>query len=262
MINESKYAEALDLYKAANLKRVDLCRQLGIDYNAFTYFLKSRHPELINAQNSRKNSDYAKEQRKDTAKRYSQALKLAQTTTLSYSDIARETGVSVTGFRTFIQKHHRDLMMQRKGITASKRGAANLRIRKKDTGQSVPAHEKYKEAIEACDNIENIELTIYQIAQNYQLRPSSLLYQLRTHYPDIITRREHLREKKGLADNHPKGVRDRTVKQYEEAINLLETSDSTIEEVAAACRVSFAGLRTYLFAYRKDIAEKRRRRKS
>ncbi|MCH5235960.1 MAG: hypothetical protein J1E16_11765 [Muribaculaceae bacterium] len=258
MIKDAKYEEALKLYKEKNLKRADLCRELGIDYHAFTYFLKTRHPELIAPQNSRKNSDYAKDARKETAKRYAKALKLAQTTDLTYSEIAKQTNVSVTGFRTFIQKHHRDLMLQRAGMAASKRQAKTVRVRKRSTGQSIFGHKKYKEAIEACDDLKYIEMTVSEIAREFGLTPSCLLAQLRYHYPEIIPRREKIREEKGLATNRARGPRQSTIRQYAPAIEMLRNTEMTIEQVAELCNVSYTGLRNHLLEHHRDVVEKRR----
>lgn len=197
MIDEGKFDEALKLFRESDLKRVEVCRRCNISYKAFSYFLESRHPELIKPQNPRLNSDYAREERKKTAKTYSKALKLCQTTDLTYKLIAEQTGVSLTGLKTYIRKHHRDLMLRRQGVTMSKREASYTLLRKQEGGQTIRSVEKYQKAIEACKDEALLDLTITDIARKFDVPINGLWNQMRTHYPEIVEwryRRQSLRK--------------------------------------------------------------------
>lgn len=60
-----------------------------------------------------------------------------------------------------------------------------------------------------------------------------------------------------MNDNQHRGVRPWCKEQYASAVELLRTTDMTIEEAANACRVSFSGLREHILFYCKDIVRHR-----
>ena len=256
---EKRFEEALQIYRQKNIKRVDLCRELNLDYHAFTYFLKTRHPELILRQSSKKTSDYIRNQRKETDARYRKALKLCRETDSTYKEIAEETGVSLSGLKTYIATYHRDLLLQRKGMKMSRRAAQTTKVRGRSTGQTIFGHERYRDAIEACDSLDYLECSVSEIATIFGVPATGLLAQLRDHYPEVAERREKVREERGLADNLKRGARSVTKEQYAEAIELLKDPSVTIEEAAERCNVSFGGLRNYMLSYHKDIVESRRK---
>lgn len=251
----------MDLFRSSDLKRAEVCRKLGIDYRAFSYFLKSRHPELITSHSSRKNSDYAKASRKETTKIYRKALKLCEESDLTYKEIAEKTGVSLSGLKTFIRKHHRDVLLRRQGLEMSKRMADSIKLRNRETGQSLNGYERYKEAISACDSLEFLELSVAEIAAKFKVSATGLLAQLRSHYPEIIERREKARVAQGYADNRKRGARKVTSDEYAKAIELLRHSSKTIMEVAADFDVTYSGLRHHLLTYHKDVVALRRERR-
>lgn len=189
--------------------------------------------------------------------KYRAALQLYRETDLSITEISRECGVSRGGFASYIQRHHRALMFARHGVEA---GSAEMRIRKPE-GQLPSTHAKYKAAVEACDSEDYIHLNVSQVARLFHLDCTALNNQLKTHYPEILDRREKERLRRGVADNFLRGARKSAVETYAEAIELLRRSDKTIEEAADACRISFTGLRQHVLIYHKDIVEMRRDRR-
>lgn len=107
--------------------------------------------------------------------------------------------------------------------------------------QSVTAHEKYKEAVMACDSMEFIELNVSQVARKFNLDGTALANFMRIHYEDIPIRREKIRRRLGLNDKIHRGARKTSIEQYAEAVELYRTTDMTIPQVAEACRVSEKG---------------------
>lgn len=189
--------------------------------------------------------------------KYSAALRLYRDTDRSITDICRECGVSRNGFASYIQRHHRDLMFARHGVTVAEPG----RRMRKPKGQTPETHAKYKAAIEACDSEEFIHLNVSQIARRFNLDGTALNNQLKTHYPEILERREKERQLRGIADNFLRGARKSAVDTYADAVELLRKTDKTIEEVAEACGISFTGLRQHILLYHKDLVDLRRRRR-
>lgn len=235
-----------------------MCRLLNVDYKGFTYFLQSRYPELIRRHNPKKNSEFARQCRKDTEKTYREAVKLCEDTDLTYKEIARMAGVKLEGLKAYIRKHRRDLMLKRLGMEVSKREANTIRVRGRETGQTLMGEEKYRDAIEACSNLKYIELTVAEIAREFNVTETGLLNQLREHFPEVVTRREEVRQRMGLDDNRQRGVRETTLSEYSTAIEMLRNTDKTIKEVAEECGVTFGGLRSHLLTYHKDVVELRR----
>lgn len=260
MIEEKKFEEALRLLQMSDRKRSDICRSLGIDYKAFSYFLQTRHPELISHQSRRKHSVAAEAARKDTARNYRKALALYEKTNLSYKEIADKTGVSLSGFKTYVQKRKRDLLLKRYGFEVSKRWADTIRLRKQESAQSLPAYIKYTEAIEACKDPDLIELTVSDIARSFNLAPNGLWAQLRDHFPEVVAERDKIRRASGIVDNRPRGMREVSKGQYEEAVRILRETDKSIMEVAEETGVTYAGLRSHLLTYHKDVVALRRER--
>ena len=105
--------------------------------------------------------------------------------------------------------------------------------------------------------MEYIEYNISQIARIFDVNCSALASQLRRHYPEIVPRREKERQRMGISVNLQYGARKWSTKAYCTAIEMLQSSDMTIEEVADACNVSHTGLREHVLAYHPQITQLR-----
>lgn len=192
--------------------------------------------------------------------RYGAALELYRSTGLSVKEICEQTGTGLMGFRSYLQRYHRDLMFARHGVTVAPEVAASTRMWK-PKGQTPAAHAKYREAVMACDDAAYIEYNVSQIAHMFGLSPTGLGNQLRNHFPWIIERRERLRSRLGLADNLPRGARRWCEEQYAEAVEHLRAIDDTVEQTAELFGLSFTGLRQHLLFYHKELVGEREERR-
>lgn len=190
-------------------------------------------------------------------KKYRRALQLYKDTDMSITEISHECGVTRNGFASYIQRCHRDLMFSRHNINT----VTPERRMRESKGQSPQTREKYRAAIEACDSEEYIHLNVSQIARIFHLNGTGLGNQLRTHYPEIIARRENERQKRGIADNFQRGARKYALETYSSAVDMLRTSDMTIEEVAEKLKISFTGLRQHILMYHKDLVSYRQKKR-
>lgn len=186
------------------------------------------------------------------ADKYSKAIELYRSTDLTIGEISRQCGVTRSGLAAFIQRNHRQLMMQRNGLS----GNPQLRLRQ-NTGQRPETRAKYREAIEACDSEQYLNLNVSQIARIFNLDGTALANQLRAHYPDIIPRREAGRRRMGIADNRQRGMRREAGDEYAEAVQLLRDTHMSIPEASAECGVSLSGLRQHILFYHKNLVKLR-----
>lgn len=135
------------------------------------------------------------------------------------------------------------------------------KARGRNKGQRPETRRKYRDAIEACDSEEYIDLNVSQIARMFDLDGTALANQLRAHYPEILPRREAERRRRGIADNIHRGVRRFAEEEYAEAVAMLRDTDMTMEEAADRCGVSYPGLRQHIIFYHKEIARQRELRR-
>lgn len=192
----------------------------------------------------------------DTEIRYKPALELYRSTELSVTEICEQTDTPLTAFRSYLWRCHRELMFARHGLMVTKEEAATARLRK-SCGQSAATHTKYKDAIEACDDMAYIEFNVSQIARMFHLNPAALCNQLRNHYPEIQKRREKARCRLGVNDNLQRGAKPQSKEQYATAVEHLRTSDDTIRQTANMYNLSYSGLREHLLYYHKDLIRER-----
>lgn len=192
-----------------------------------------------------------------TVEKYREAVGLYGSTVLSVRAICARCGVSYAGFRSYLYKYRRDLLLSRHGVVApSVSDAARTRLRG-CRGQTASARAKYGDAIAACGDAKYIEYNVSQIAHLFGLNPTGLSNQLRAHCPGLLERRERERQRLGLADNQQRGVRPWCREQYAAAVKLLRTTELTLPEVAEKCGVSFTGLRQHVCFYHKDLQQTR-----
>ena len=192
-----------------------------------------------------------------TAEKYREAVGLYGSTVLSVRAICARCGVSYAGFRSYLYKYRRDLLLSRHGVAVpSVSDAARTRLRG-CRGQTASARAKYGDAIAACGDAKYFEYNVSQIAHLFGLNPTGLSNQLRAHCPGLLERRELERRRLGFADNQQRGVRPWCREQYAAAVKLLRTTELTLPEVAERCGVSFTGLRQHVCFYHKDLQQTR-----
>lgn len=193
----------------------------------------------------------------ETEAKYRPALELYTSTDLSYVDICRKCGISISGFSRYIGIYHRHLMLRRNGIDCSQKEADSIKLSQR-RGQFPETHVKYKEAIAACDSMDYIEYNVSQIAREFGLSGTNLGRQLHMHYPEVLEFRENVRQRIGLDDGLPRGTRPWCKEQYAEAVKLLQADRYiTVQDAAERCNVSYSGLEQHLIFYHKELVDNR-----
>lgn len=193
--------------------------------------------------------------------KYAEAVKMYAETDKTQKEIAGHFGFSVGAFRVYMQRYHRDLLMRRHGIAAEGLNPDEVKIISAGK-QSLNAHRKYGKAVEACDSMDYIELNLSQVAHRFGLNATALANFMRVHYAEILTWRERVRVRLGIADNIPRGMSRIAREQYAEAVRLYSTTDMTLPEVSEHCRVSEEGLSQHLRFYHREILEEKKKQRS
>lgn len=192
-----------------------------------------------------------------TEEKYREAVELYASTDLTCVEISRRCSVSLAGFKGYICKYRRDLLLPRYGIRCDPEAAAGIGMGQRRS-QRPATRAKYREAIAACDSMDYIDCNVSQIAREFGLSGTNLGKQLRTHYPGVIERREEVRRRLGLGDNLPRGARTWSKEQYAGAVELLRGDRYvTMQEAAERCNVSYQGLKQHLIFYHKELIDNR-----
>lgn len=196
-----------------------------------------------------------------TSRKYAEAVRLYAETDMTMKDIATQCGLTRGALCQYIRRNERKLMLRRHNMATDIEDLVDVKIIQ--SGQeSAKAHEKYKEAVEACKSMDYIGLNVSQIAKMFGVKPTGLANFMRIHFPDVIPDRELIRQQQGLADNTHRGMSTSAKTQYAEAVELYRTTDMTMPQIAKHCKVSEHGLSQHLRFYHKDILlEKRLKRK-
>ena len=131
--------------------------------------------------------------RPETEEKYRRAIEMYASTELSGCEICRICEVTESGFRCYLTKYHRELVLARYAILCSKEEAGQIKLGQL-RGQLPATRVKYKDTIEACGS-------------KFGLEGTKLGRQPCTHYPEIIEWREKVRDWLGIGDGLPRGTR-------------------------------------------------------
>lgn len=221
-------------------------------------FPMSSHLNLADADRLSPRERVQLQRRCELHRKYAEAVSLYADTELPLKEIARQTEVSLGGLGSYLRRHWRELVLRRNGLSADE-GTEVKAVRIMAAGRQNPvAHAKYKDAVEACDLMDYIDLNVSQVARKFNLDGTALANFMRIHYPDTLVRREEIRRRLGLNDNVHHGVRKESTEQYGEAVELYRTTEMTLPEVARLCKVSEGGLLQHLRFYHKDVLKEKR----
>lgn len=184
--------------------------------------------------------------------KYAEAVRLYAETDMTITDIATQCSLSRGAFSQYLRRYQRELMLRRHEIPTDGVDLAAVKIVQAGH-QCRKSHEKYKDAVAACDSMKYIELNVSQVARLFHVTPTGLANFMRVHYEDVLPLREKIRRRLGLADNTHRGMSSNAREQYAEAVEIYRTTDMTIPEIADCCNVSESGLAQHLRFYHKDI---------
>lgn len=117
--------------------------------------------------------------------KYEKAVELYADTDQTLAAIAETCRVSVGALGKYLRRYWRELVLRRNHISAEGKQLETLKIMAVGQ-QNVNAHAKYKEAVEACDSLEYIDLNLSQVARKFGVDGASLANFMHIHYEDTL----------------------------------------------------------------------------
>ena len=206
-----QYAGAVELYRTTDMAVREVAERCNVSESGLSQHLRFYHKDVLAGKRQERKSAKAGAKaygcllgngRKykpsaDTESKYAAALALYKDTALTMKEIVVRTGVPSEGFRSYLHKWHRDLVVERLGVPADEAGAADLRSARRRM-KTVAA---------------------------FGLHPEVFREYLRKHEPELACRHGMVRMENG------KRVSRGSNERYAEAVRLYATTDEPLRSI-------------------------------
>lgn len=231
---KEQYAKAVELLRSDRYitthEAADSC---GISYTGLEQHLLFYHKDLVKHR-IKKREKSVRRQRKgeitgrgtlhapkpETVTLYAEALHLYRTTPMSARQIAAKTKVSQKGFYGYLQKWHKNLICERKGITYEEGCPVDWsKVRKYNPATKV----KYSEAI--C-RLKESGMPTAKVAAEFGLHPECFRQYLKEHEPELYAGLGMVRSENGRMMSR------RSMEKYAEAVHLYRTTAESLKSLA------------------------------
>lgn len=259
---KEQYAEAVELLRADRYITVqDAAERCNVSYTGLEQHLIFYHKELVdNRIKIRKQA--VRQQRKgkitgrgtlhaptsETIGKYAEALQLYRTTPLSARKIAKQTGVSISGFYDYLQTWHKDLICERKGIPYEEGKPVEWSsVRRYNPATAA----KYADAIA---RLKEGGLTTAKVAAEFSLHPECFRQYLKEHEPELHASLGMKKTEDG------KMVSPKSMERYKEAIHLYETTLESLKSIARRFGLDACSLGQFIRRHFPELVEHRKLR--
>ena len=246
--SEKQYAKAVELYRTTIMSIPEIAEACHISESGFNQHLRFYHKKLLKEKESQRRR-VAEEPKKirgellgngrkyepalETEQKYAEALELYRTTALTQKEIVKRTGVPNEGFRFYLHKWHKELVLERSGIIGEEEP---LDLRKARRRMKTVAA-KYERAIES---LRGCPRPVTQVAKEFGFNPETFRDYLRKHEPDLAGQQGMSRTKEG------KRLSRRSEEKYAEAIHLYETTTEDLKSIAKRLGLTYNSLGGYI----------------
>lgn len=243
-----QYASAVEMYRTSCKTIPEVARACNVSPSGLTEHLRFYHRRLLVKKEAER--EQAKKRRKkglmsgngrtrgplpETVEKYSEALKLYRNTDLDVKEIARRTGVALSGFRFYLREWHRDLMLERRGGNSNHdEDWIDLNQRKR---YSKAVANKYAEAIAKLKAGGHITASV---ASEYGFNPEVFRDYLHKHEPELARSLGMTRNRYGRL------VSQKSEEKYGEAIRLYESTDESLKSIAERLELVYISLGNYV----------------
>lgn len=244
-----QYAEAVEMYRDTEMTMMEVAAACNVSPSGFSQHLRFYHKEILEQKKQIRETAKAKRQQvlgeltgngrvyrpsPATEQRYAQALELYRNTTLTMKEIVRRTGVPAEGFRFYLHKWHKDLVIERLGISSNVSGHTDLRKARKRM-KTVAA--KYEEAIKS---LRMTPRPVAEVAAEFGLHPEVFRDYLHKHEPELARQQGMMKTANG------KIVSRRSEEKYAEAVRLYGTTTETLKSIAARLGLTYNSVGGYI----------------
>lgn len=244
-----QYAKAVEMYRNTEMTMREVSAACKVSPSGFSQHLRFYHKEILKRRKQKRETAKAKRQQvlgeltgngriyrpsPATKQRYAQALELYRNTTLTMKEIVRRTGVPAEGFRFYLHKWHKDLVIERLGISSNVSGHTDLRKARKRM-KTVAA--KYAEAIES---LKNNPRPVAKVAAEYGFNPEVFRDYLHKHEPELARQQGMMKTANG------KTVSRRSEEKYGEAVRLYGTTTESLKSIAARLGLAYNSVGGYI----------------
>lgn len=191
---KEQYAEALELYRTTDMSVKAVAGKCNVSEGGLLQHLRFYHRDILKEKReARRQAQQTHKKKKGallgngrkyeplptTVKKYAKALEMYKDTALTMKEIVRRTGVSAEGFRFYLHKWHRGLVLERSGIIAEEDAELNIRC-SRNRMKTVAA--KYAEAIES---LKKHPRPVAQAAIEFGHHPDVFRNYIHRHEPEL-----------------------------------------------------------------------------
>lgn len=244
-----QYAAAVRMYATSDRSITEIARACGVSEGGFSQHLRFYHQDLLQRKLEKRKAARGKEKKQlgeltgnghqykplpKTVEKYAGALELYRHSTLTIDEIARRTSVSAAGFCFYLRKWHRELVLERSGITGQIDEKADLRSMRR---RMKIVTEKYAAAIES---LRQEPRPVARVAADFGLQPEVFRDYLHKHESDLARQQGMMRIGNGRC------VSRRSEAKYAEAIELYRTTTETLKSIAVRLGLTYNSLSGYV----------------
>lgn len=229
-----QYADAVELYRSTDMTVAEIAERCKVSESGLSQHLRFYHKDVLTGKrrvraaaktgqkaygrilgNGRKYQPSVK-----TETKYAEALNLYRTTALTMKEIVSRTGVPKEGFRFYLHKWHKELVLERLGVSGDVDGHTDLRSARR---RMKPTAAKYEPAIES---LRLRPRPAAKVAAEFGLNADVFREYLRRHNPELLCRKDIVHMDNG------KNVSLSCKERYAEAIRLYATTGEALRSIA------------------------------
>lgn len=203
--SKEQYAAAMELYRTTDLPLPLVAEQCRVSKSGLMQYLRFYHKEIMKAKERQRQQAATVKQKKRgvmmgngrrnqpeaaTVMKYAAALALYSGTALTVKAIVAKTGVSHEGFRAYLYKWHKPLVLERLGLQSDTPEETDLR---KVRRRMKTVAEKYAPAIR---ELKEHPGPVAPVAVKYGFAPDVFRQYLHKHEPELMKIIGVLRKKK------------------------------------------------------------------
>lgn len=260
----NKYKDAIeacrdDKYISYNISQI--ARMFNVGCSSLATQLRRHYPHIIEERERKRKKaglslglKYGA--REKSKKIYAKAVSMLRSSNMTIEEVAVACKVSYTGLREHIITYHPNITSRREkkrslAVGQKIRGARNGNWTKHEPNSQTV--QKYAQALELYNTT---ALSVVEITKKTNVRYAGFRNYLRTWHPELIVQRRGYSKDIGL--NVTKRYSKSTAQKYAEAIQLLVSSQQSINKIAKILGLNAAPMRMYIKEHYPNLIKKKR----